>query len=226
MDLLLPRPDSWASWQVCSTVTPPIPFQPTVPLASPLAPNERPLKHLSGSFPSAALLFGGAKHKCRVDCAAPHPTTSPWPWHWDQCQARMRPWQVSRDAQPSHGSITVTINAAAAHGTLSVTLLWNSGLFTLREAIVIRSTTCMALPDDTSPVLSYLPIYGTQADENSASFLQTMTSVSSPVSHSHEGCSWQFLHRDLSALAGRGSYQRALFLVYSWSDEEEKVKEE
>lgn len=38
-----------------------IPFQPTVPLASRLAPNECPLKHLSGSFPSGALLFGGAK---------------------------------------------------------------------------------------------------------------------------------------------------------------------
>lgn len=50
----------------------------------------------------------------------------------------------------------------------------------------------MALPDATAPILSYLPIYGTQADENSDSFLQTMTSWSSPMSPSHEDVAHNF----------------------------------
>lgn len=57
----------WAAEPVGKSILwhPNIPFQPTVPLASLLAPNECPLKHLSGSFSSSALLFGGTKHKGR-----------------------------------------------------------------------------------------------------------------------------------------------------------------
>lgn len=92
-----------------------------------------------------------------------------------------------------------------------MTLLWNSGLFTLREAIFIRSTTCMALPDDTAPVFSYLPIYGTQADENSASFLPTMTSGSSPMSHRNGGGSSQFRHMTFLPYLGEAVIGRLCF---------------